>query len=95
MKIKIRGKEYTTLYGGPRYCPYCTVVNHFARDSTYAGASENPVYLVKRINKQTNDWFWGCPNFPKCNYSENRPLTMEEKNIKTWAWANAQGGHYE
>ena len=76
-----------------RYCPRCTQVVHFQHDSTYAGKSKNPAILVKRINKKTNDWFFGCPNFPRCTYSENRPQTMQERNVKTWAWANAYGGY--
>lgn len=80
------------LWPGPRYCRECTKVNHFKYDSTYAGYSMNPVYLMKRFNKITNDWFWGCPNFPKCKYSENRSKTRKEKDIKTWAWANSLCG---
>ena len=85
------GKEYIHL-AGKRYCPKCTKVHHYQHDSTYAGVSKNPVMMVKRTNKSTGDWFWGCPNFPKCKYSENRPPTSEETRRRTWAWANAQGG---
>jgi ssDNA-binding Zn-finger/Zn-ribbon topoisomerase 1 len=54
-----------------------------------------PVFLVRKTNKKTGDWFYGCPNFPKCKYSENRPLTKAESDAKVCAWANAQcGPHY-
>lgn len=83
---------YIMLWPGPRYCPRCTVVVHFRGDYTYGGCSKNPIYLVKRKNKTTNDWFWGCPNFPECKYSENRAKTARERDIDIWAWANAQCG---
>ncbi len=78
------------------YCPNCTQLIYsptdYYRSHKY---SKNPIFLVKRINKKTNDWFWGCPNFPKCKFSQNRPETSEERNRRTWAWANATGGpHY-
>lgn len=83
------------LFPGPRYCPKCTKVVYSSYDSTYAGYSEEPIYLVKRINSNTKDWFWGCPNFPKCKYSENRPLTDKERKIKLVAWANSlEGPHF-
>lgn len=77
-----------------RFCPKCTKIEHFPFDCTYAGKTSNPIYLVKRTNKDTKDWFWGCPNFPKCKYSENRPLTREEKDIKIRSWANSRCGPY-
>lgn len=87
-------KSWISL-AGKNYCPKCTKILHHRFDSTYAGFSLNPVILVKRINKKTNDWFWGCPNFPKCKYSRNRSKTHREIQIQTWAWANAQEGpHY-
>lgn len=87
-------KKYVSLYR-KRYCPKCTEVHHLPHDATYAGVSKNPVFLVRRTNKKTNDWFYGCPNFPKCKYSENRPKTHQEITRETWAWANAQcGPHY-
>jgi ssDNA-binding Zn-finger/Zn-ribbon topoisomerase 1 len=46
--------------------------------------------LIKRINKNTKDWFWGCSMFPKCKYSANRPKTHKEREIEIWAWANSQ-----
>ncbi len=27
--------------------------------------------LVKKINRKTNQYFWGCPSFPKCIYSKD------------------------
>lgn len=71
------------------YCPKCTVVHYEKYDSSYAGYSKNPVLLVKRINKQTKDWFYGCPNFPKCKFSRSRPRTSHEIYIKDWARMNA------
>ena len=54
-----------------------------------------PVLMIKRVNTKTNDWFWGCSNFPKCKNSENRPSTEREKASKVNSWANAQcGPHY-
>lgn len=84
-------------YSSPRYCPHCTKIGYepIESDRPYAPYTYKIYYLVKRINKSTNDWFWGCPNFPTCRYSENRPLTQEEQDIKTWAWANSYAGpHY-
>jgi len=73
------------------YCPSCT------GDLSYRGTegyfAKDPVFLIKRNNRNTNDWFWGCPNFPRCKHSRNRPKTIAERNISTWAWANAQGGY--
>ena len=86
--------EYVMLYN-ILYCPNCTKVEHFSYDSTYAGRAKNPVLLVKKINKNTKDWFYGCPNFPTCKYTKNRPKTKSEKDIEIRSWANAQcGPHY-
>jgi len=74
-----------------RYCPKCTEIVHFSHDSTYAGCSVSPAFLVRRINSKTNDWFYGCPNFPKCKYTQKRPPTQREIDIKTKAWANSLG----
>ena len=52
------------------------------------------ILLIKRINKKSKDWFLGCPNFPKCKFSQNRPDTAKEMDIKIWAWANSQGIDY-
>lgn len=58
---------------GKRTCPVC---------SEYTGRVESwcdppklvtPVYLVKRINGKTKELFWGCPNFPKCKFSYQKP----------------------
>jgi ssDNA-binding Zn-finger/Zn-ribbon topoisomerase 1 len=77
---------------GPRYCPKCTKIINYKFDYTYAGCSYNPVFLIKKQNKKTKDWFWGCPNFSKCKYSENRAQTKVEKDIKIRAWANSLCG---
>ena len=76
-----------------RYCPHCTKVFREQFDSTYAGFSYSPAFLVKRINSKTKDWFYGCPNFPKCKYTEKRPETSIERNIRIRAWANSLGGY--
>lgn len=88
-------KNAKMLYPGPPYCKKCTKIIHFRFDYTYAGCSFNPIYLIKRINKKTKDWFWGCPNFPKCKYSKNRLLTKKENDIKIYVWANSlYGPHF-
>jgi hypothetical protein len=91
----LRPKNTIMLSTVGRYCPHCTKVLHFQYDSTYAGCSHKPILLVKRANKNTKDWFWGCRNFPKCKYTENRAKTRIEREIKTRSWANAQcSPHY-
>jgi ssDNA-binding Zn-finger/Zn-ribbon topoisomerase 1 len=91
----LQPKNTMMLSTAGRYCPRCTKVLHFQYDSTYGGCSHNPILLVKRINKNTKDWFWGCPNFPKCKYTESRPKTRFERGIQIRSWANAQcGPHY-
>jgi hypothetical protein len=55
-----------------RYCPNCTEVYEVhdtepPYDTYYY--SDNPVMLILKEGKWGK--FWGCPNFPKCKYSEN------------------------
>ena len=55
-----------------RYCPHCTKIINGEWDygiMGYIKYSENPIWLFKKEGKYGK--FWGCPNFPKCNYSEN------------------------
>lgn len=80
---------------GKRTCPECTKILKYLPHHDPLGAQPvkvEPVYLVRRVNKATKDWFFGCPNFPKCRYSENRPRTKAERGIATRAWANALFG---
>jgi len=55
-----------------RYCQQCTET-YLVKEKevpwecfTY---SKNPVRLIKKEGKYGE--FWGCPNFPKCKYSES------------------------
>ena len=73
-------------------CPHCTKIMRYIpwHDSLGSQPVEvNPVFLIRRVNKRTNDWFFGCPNFPKCKYSKNRPKTKQEKDIMVRASMNA------
>lgn len=71
-------------------CPLCShITKWYSSTSLDHPVEVEPMFLVKRVNRHTNDWFWGCPNFPRCRHTENRPPTREELDIKTWAWANA------
>jgi ssDNA-binding Zn-finger/Zn-ribbon topoisomerase 1 len=84
---------------GKRYCPKCTKVKECNDDRSggFAGVkmSKDPVWLVRKVNRETQHWFYGCPNFPECRHSENRPLTAEEVKFRTRARANAFcGPHY-
>ena len=80
------------LVDGKRCCPECTKIVRYLPWHDPLGAQPvevKPVFLVRRVNKRTNDWFFGCPNFPKCKHSENRPKTKAERDIATRSWANA------
>ena len=59
-----------------RTCPFCTKFKlipwHDPLGSQPVEVS-NPVFLVKRTNRQTGAQFWGCPKFPKCNWTESIP----------------------
>jgi hypothetical protein len=83
---------------GKRVCPDCTKITRCLPWHDPLGAQPvdvEPVFLVKRINKRTGDWFYGCPNFPRCRHSENRPKTKAERSIETRAWANALYNSYQ
>ena len=57
---------------GKYVCPKCTSFEtdqHYHNHSTYK--TESPIFLVKRINKNTKLPFHGCPNFPKCKHTVN------------------------
>lgn len=80
------------LVEGRRTCPDCTEIVRYLPHHDPLGTQPvevKPVFLVRRVNKRTNDWFYGCPNFPKCKHSENRPKTKAERDIATCSWANA------
>lgn len=73
-------------------CPECTKIVRYIPWHDELGSRPVeviPVFLVKRINKKTGDWFFGCPNFPKCKYSKSRPKTKTEKDREIWSWANS------
>jgi DNA topoisomerase-1 len=59
--------------GVPRWCKECTKT--FSRPHINPRSkeicTEDPVWLVLREGKYGK--FWGCPNFPKCKYSESVP----------------------
>lgn len=76
------------------YCPGCTKDARLGNDTSGYRYSVAPVFLVKRTNSKTGDWFWGCPNFPSCKFTKSRPLTQLERDAITRAWAEAQGGGY-
>ncbi len=72
-------------------CPECTKIVRYLPWHDPLGAQPvevEPVFLVRRINKRTNDWFFGCPNFPKCKHSKNRPKTNAERDMASRSWAN-------
>ena len=50
-----------------KYCPICSKVDEWQDGCTVAIESENPVWLIKRNGKYGE--FWGCPNFPKCEFT--------------------------
>ena len=57
-------------------CPYCTKFKTLPnRDLAGRQVVEvsNPIFMVKRTNSQTGAKFWGCPKFPKCNWTESIP----------------------
>jgi len=58
-----------------RFCPHCTVITNGDWDygvMGYVKYTDNPIFLIKKTGKFGE--FWGCPNFPKCNYSESVPM---------------------
>lgn len=43
-------------------------------DAEYAEerhAAECKGKLVRRQNRHTGEWFWGCDQFPACRYTQN------------------------
>ena len=57
-----------------RWCPKCTKAwkeVESERPWTQYIISNSPVWLIKKSGKYGD--FWGCPNFPKCDYSESTP----------------------
>jgi hypothetical protein len=73
-------------------CPHCTkIVEHLPWHDLLGSQPVivTPVFLVRCINSKTQDWFWGCPNFPECKYSKNRSKTEAERTSDTRAWANS------
>lgn len=77
---------------GKRTCPNCTKILRYLPWHDPLGIQPvevKPVFLIKRVNQKTGDWFFGCPNFPACKHSENRPKTKAERDIGCRAWANA------
>lgn len=76
------------------FCPECSKVKFgYASDGiSFGPMSDSPVLLVKRTNSKNKDWFYGCPNFPKCHFTKRRPATAEERKIKIRAWANSLCG---
>lgn len=84
----LRENEYKHLGHGEKFCPKCTEINCIDGSLYYKVL----VRLEYKKNKKTNDWFYGCSNFPKCKYSENKVLTEEERQVKIESWANAQCG---
>lgn len=73
---------YWQPYGGPIFhegkftCPWCSQYTGMEASWYDPPVMVSPVYCIKRVNKQTQDTFWGCPNFPKCKYSYNKPRTQ-------------------
>jgi len=73
-------------------CPVCTEIAEYLPWHDILGSRPVkviPVFLIKRTNSRTQDWFWGCPNFPKCKYTKNRNKTHVEQTRETRAWANS------
>jgi hypothetical protein len=58
---------------GKRTCPNCSEYTGMEASWLDPPKLVTPVFLVERINKTSNEKFWGCPNFPKCKYSYNKP----------------------
>ncbi len=81
-----------TIVDNKLVCPNCTTILHYLPWHDPIGEQPVeviPVFLIKKINRKTKDWFFGCPNFPKCRYAKSRPKTAQEINIKCRAWANS------
>ena len=77
---------------GKPTCPNCTKITKYLPHHDLLGSKPVeviPVFLVRRTNTKIKDWFWGCPNFPKCRYSKNRPKTQEEIKTNVRIWANS------
>ncbi len=53
-------------------CPRC-----FRRLYDSGKKAEATVLMAKRSNKKTGSEFWGCPNYPECNYT--RVVTSTQK----------------
>lgn len=82
-KLKKPDEEYTRVrwvtYSGPiwanrmRTCPNCSEYTGMEASWLDPPKLMKAVYCVKRVNRATLEEFWGCPNFPKCRYSYNKP----------------------
>lgn len=51
------------------FCPICTEYISCFSSWYIPPMSKNPVNLVKCIG--VHGEFWGCPNYPKCRYSNS------------------------
>lgn len=60
-------------HGGKRTCPSCSEYTGMEASWSDPPKLVKPVYCVERVNRATQEKFWGCPNFPKCRYSYNKP----------------------
>jgi hypothetical protein len=63
-------------HNGKLICPYCSKTKGIW-GSWYAPEElVEPLFLVEKLNSKTQQKFFGCPNFPKCKYSYNKPRTV-------------------
>jgi len=58
-------------------CPLCSIstISNWKSERQI----NEPVFLIIRTNKTTNQKFLGCPNFPKCKHSDDILSIRKEK----------------
>lgn len=62
------GRPYA--FCGKMVCAYCSKYQD-AKTGLIEYAITEPVFLIVKVNKKSGEKFLGCPNFPKCKYSED------------------------
>lgn len=60
-------------HDGRLICPYCSKTKGIWGSWYTPKELVEPLFLVERLNSKTQQKFFGCPNFPNCKYSYNKP----------------------